>query len=356
MKLLVIGCGSIGRRHARNAKTLGAQLVLCDTEKSLMQRVCSEIGEKLPCYTDYLEAVGSEKVKAAVIATPTSTHLKIATDLAMREIHLFVEKPLSHSLQGVRQLLDIVEQKQLTAMMGQSYRFHEGFLALKEILDKKVIGRVYYVYSYSGWFLPDWHIHEDYRNEYAAKKSLGGGVALTSLSHSFDTFRWLFGEIEDMVGWKRKISPLSIDVEDSVYCMLRTEKNIIINCVSDFFSRFPRNEMTVIGAEGHIDAAFSTQKLNIWKTETKRFLPGDPRILSKPGLTKVLEDGVQYDPKPEEITFDFDSNKRYVDELSYFFERVSSNDYNFTLNLNSGLRVLQLLSDAHFRDLSNIDH
>ncbi|MBN1930468.1 MAG: Gfo/Idh/MocA family oxidoreductase, partial [Desulfobacterales bacterium] len=335
---------------------LGAQLVLCDTEKSLMQRVCSEIGEKLPCYTDYLEAVGSEIVETAVIATPTSTHLKISTDLAIRGIHLFIEKPLSHSLQGVRQLLNIVEQKKLTAMMGQSYRFHEGFLALKELLDKQVIGRVYYVYSYSGWFLPDWHIHEDYRNEYAAKKSLGGGVALTSLSHSFDTFRWLFGEIEEIVGWKRKISPLSIDVEDSVYCMLRTERNVIINCVSDFFSRFPRNEMTVIGAEGHIDADFSTQKLNIWKTETKRFLPGDPRIPSRMGLIKILEDGVQYDPNSEVVKFDFDGNKRYLDELSYFFERVLMKDCNFALNLHSGVRVLELLNDVHFRDLSNLEH
>ena len=351
MKLLIIGCGSIGRRHARNAKTLGADLVLCDLDESLMRKMCAELGE-VPCYTDYLEAAEREYVDAAVVATPTSLHVEIATQLAMRGIHLLVEKPLSHSLKGVDTLLHVVDQNRVTAMMGHSYRFHEGFLTLQSLLNERIIGKVYHVYSYGGWYLPDWHVHEDYRREYAARKSLGGGVALTSLSHGFDTFRWLFGEIEEIIGWKARLSSLDIDVEDSAFCLLRTTQGVVITCIADFLSRFPRNEMILIGSEGHIEADFSNNRLKLWQVRNKRFAPGDPRMAEIPGRIKILEDGVQYDPEPELISYKFEANHRYLSEMAYFFERIRAKEVEFDIDLRSGLRVLELINNDSFRDIS----
>ncbi len=348
MKLLIIGCGSIGRRHARNAKTLGAELVFCDLDESLMQDMCAELGET-PCYTDYLEGAEREGVDAAVVATPTSLHVQVATQLATRGIHLLVEKPLSNSLEGTDTLLHIVYQNRLTAMMGHSYRFHEGFLVLQGLLNEHAIGKVYHVCSYGGWYLPDWHVHEDYRCEYAARRSLGGGVALTSLSHSFDTFRWLFGDIEEIVGWKTKLSSLSVDVEDSTFCLLRTTKDVIITCIADFLSRFPRNDMVLIGSDGHIEADFSRSLFRLWRTADKRFAPSDPRVAEIPGRIRILEDGVQYDPEPEIIRYDFEGNHRYLAELAYFFERVQAGGSEFDLDLRSGLRVVELINDARFR-------
>ena len=350
MKLLIIGCGSIGRRHARNAKTLGAELVLCDLDEGLMQKMCAELGE-VPCYTDYLEAADHAGVDAAVVATPSSLHAEMAIQLAMRGIHLLVEKPLSHSLEGIDTLLQIVDEKRVTAMMGQSFRFHERFLTLQGLLNEQAIGKVYHVCYCSGWYLPDWHVHEDYRREYAARRSLGGGVALTSFSHSFDTFRWLFGEIEEIVGWKARLSSLSIDVEDSTFCLLRTTPGVIITCISDFLSRLPRNQMLLIGSEGHIEADFSNHLIEVWRVGDKRFPPGDPRMAELPGRIKILEDGVQYDPEPERIRYDFEGNHRYLAEMAYFFERITAGEVEFDLDLRSGLRVLELISDARFRGI-----
>jgi len=351
MKLLIIGCGSIGRRHARNAKTLGADLVLCDLDESLMQNMCADLGE-VPCYTNYLEAADHAGADAAVVATPTSLHVEIATQLAMRGIHLLVEKPLSHSLEGVDTLLHVVEQNRVTAMMGHSYRFHEGFLTLQALLNECAIGKVYHVCSCGGWYLPDWHIHEDYRREYAARRSLGGGVALTSLGHGFDTFRWLFGEIEAIIGWKARLSSLSIDVEDSAFCLLRTTQGVIITCIADFLSRFPRNDIILTGSEGHIEADFSNNRLKLWRIRDKRFAPGAPRVAEIPGRIKILEDGVQYDPEPELIRYDFEANHRYLAEMAYFFERIQAGEVEFDIDLRSGLRVLELINDTRFRDIS----
>lgn len=350
IKLLIIGCGSIGRRHARNAKTLGAELVLCDLDEGLMQKVSAEMGE-VPCYTDYLEAADHEGVDAAVVATPTSLHAEMATQLAMRGVHLLVEKPLSHSLEGIDTLLHIVNQNRVTAMMGQSFRFHEGFLTLQGLLDEQAIGKVYHVCSCNGWYLPDWHVHEDYRREYAARRSLGGGVALTSFSHSFDTFRWLFGGIEEIIGWKATLGSLSIDVEDSAFCLLRTTQGVIIMTVADFLSRFPRKDMTIIGSEGQIEVDFSNHLLKLWRVRDKRFAPGDPRMAEIPGRIRVIEDGVQYDPESEIIRYDFEGNHRYLAEMAYFFDLVKAGELEFDLDLRSGLRVLELINDVRFRGI-----
>ena len=350
MKLLIIGCGSIGRRHARNAKDLGVKLVLCDINDDRMRSLSTELGD-VPCYHDCIEAVDQTGVDAAVIAVPSSLHVKIATILAKKGVNLLVEKPLSNSLEGIDELLSIIKEKTLTAMMAQSFRFHEGFLELKNLLSKNIIGKVYHVSFHSGWYLPDWHIHEDYRVEYTARKSLGGGVALTNFSHTFDIFHWLFGEIEEIIGWKAKRGSLDIEVEDSAFCLLRTKPGVIITTASDFLCRLPRNDIKVVGSAGFIEADFSNSQLKVWLIADKRFPPGDVRMADIPGRLRILEDGVQYDPEPEVVKYNFEGNHRYVAEMKYFFERVRSGDVEFDLDLRSGKRVLELILDPSFREL-----
>ncbi|MCP4613883.1 MAG: Gfo/Idh/MocA family oxidoreductase [Planctomycetes bacterium] len=351
MKLLIIGCGSIGRRHAKNARILGADIALCDLNPSLMDQICIEVGQ-VPCYGDYLEAIDKADVDAAVVASPSSLHAEMAKKLALRSIHMLVEKPLSHSLDGIDSLLEIVRQNAVTAMMGQSLRFHKGYLTLKDLLDRQAIGKVHHVCACSGWYLPDWHVHEDYRLEYTARRSMGGGVSLTSFSHSFDTFRWLFGEVDKIVGWKANLGNLSIDVEDSAFCFLHTEDNVIITNVADFLSRFPRKDMVITGSEGHIEADFSNNLLKLWRAKEKRFMPGVQISKDVPRQVKILEDGVQYDPNPEILRYDFEPNDCYMDEMTYFFKRVRNRDVEFDMDLWSGLRVLELINNEHFRDLS----
>ena len=59
MRILIIGCGSIGRRHALNAKEIGVEVVLCDVNETLLQQVSSELGSA-PGYTNYLQAIEKE--------------------------------------------------------------------------------------------------------------------------------------------------------------------------------------------------------------------------------------------------------------------------------------------------------
>jgi predicted dehydrogenase len=347
MKLLIIGCGSIGRRHARNASSIGAEIILCDINNTLANSIAAELGD-VPCFTDYMDAVEKVKPDAAVIASPSHLHLTQAAQLAQKKINMMIEKPLSHSKDGITEVLQLVRKNKVTAMMGQSFRFHEGFLRLKELLEEQTIGKTYHVYTSSGWYLPDWHIHEDYRKEYAARGDMGGGVALTNLSHFFDLFSWLFGEIREIIGWKTKLSNLDIDVEDSAFCILKTYQGVIVNCISDFLGRLPRNDFKIIGSEGHIEADFTSHVIRVWRTIEKRYPPGKHGNIDNKNMMKILEDGVCYDPEPEVIRYDFDGNRRYVRELEYFFEQVKNKTTEFDLDLRAGAKVMNLIFNDQF--------
>lgn len=349
MKILIIGCGSIGRRHAINARQLGADVVLCDINEKRLKEFAIE-HQFTDYFTDYYEAIEKTKPKAAIIATPSNLHLSPARGLALKGIHILMEKPLSDSLENIAYLEEAVKEHNITFMMAQSYRFHEGLIALKNIIDEELIGRIYNVEMAGGWYLPDWHFREDYSKEYAAQKDLGGGVLLTSMSHTFDTIRWLFGEIEELMGWKTKLSDLNISVEDFVSCQIRTSKKVYINVVDDFLSRLPRSEMRIFGSEGFISTNFRKNTIHYWKVSEKRFIPEDSQIGDRGNdWIRVVEDGIVYDPSLSVLEYGFENNRRYVEELKYFFEMVEQGVKKFDLDINAGKKVLECIFSPNIR-------
>lgn len=347
--MLIVGCGSIGRRHAYNAHALGADLVFADADQKRAAQLADELGGT--AYSDHRQAAVETRPEAAIVAVPTALHVPVAADLAERGIHLLVEKPLSHTLDGVDQLLALVERRDITAMIGHSFRFHEGFRRVADLLRDGEIGVVRHAVYYTGWFLPDWHIQADYRQEYAARQALGGGAALTTFGHALDIAAWLFGEITAITGWKLRLSPLETDVDDAAACLLRTGRGVLVTCVGDFLSRCPRHEMLIVGSNGHLQADFWAHRIARWQVDDRRFPPGDPRAAGRGDLIRVLPDGAAYDAASQVESYAYEANRRYVEEMRYFIARVVARDTAFELDLRAGAAVLRLLHDPAFRNL-----
>ena len=105
MKVLIIGCGSIGRRHAANAGSL-CQVGIFDTNIELSSQLSAELG--VPSFSS-LEGALLWKPDGVVIATPNHTHLGIAAASVRAGCHVMIEKPISNSLVGVTDLLEHAE-------------------------------------------------------------------------------------------------------------------------------------------------------------------------------------------------------------------------------------------------------
>lgn len=303
MKLLIIGCGSIGSRHARNAQALGHSVILSDPDPS-----------RAP-YVDYREALEKEHINGAVVASPSNLHVEAAQYLAGKGIPIFMEKPLATSRQGLAELLQIVKEKKVVTMMAQSYRFHEGMLALKKILDSGTLGKPLRVSYTGGQYLPDWHPERDYRQEYAAQKKMGGGAMFTSMSHTLDTVEWLFGDIVDYAGEKKRVGDLDIDVDDTANISCTTTRGVRVEASTNFLDRVSSHRMMVTCERGTIDADFVANTIN-----------GEP--------------------------YAFDPNKRYLDELAYFIRLVEREEADPALDLAHGAHIVELMCDSRIQDLT----
>ena len=288
MQVMVVGCGSIGRRHLLNLMALGVDdVIACDPNENI--RTASEaLG--ICSYSNYHEAIAENpNVTAAVICTPTSLHVEQACDLACRGIHLLIEKPLSHDVEGIAALLRQVNDHHLIGMMAMCYRFHPALMAIKKLLEENCIGRVYSVRIAGGQYLPDWHPDADYREEYAARASMGGGVLLTNLVHSLDVVRWMFGECAEVQFLVKTVGDLEIDTDDIAVGHLSLESGVVVQMYADFLQRNPQYRLEVIGQTGTI----------YWEY-------GDHAVL-------LYADGDW-----QSIPCPFDPNQMYMDEMRAF--------------------------------------
>jgi predicted dehydrogenase len=343
MNLLIIGCGSIGRRHAMNAIHLGADVALCDLDTKHMR----EFGEKVGIinyYTDYQTAIEENDFDAAVICTPSFFHFKPGKALVEHGIPILMEKPLCLSLDEAYQLERIVRKRDSIFMMAHTYRFRDEWIAVKRLLDEWPLGQIFSAEFTGGWYLPDWHIKEDYRAGYAGRKELGGGVMFTSMSHIFDIVRWFFGDIDMTTGISMKQSNLDINVDDAVVCILKTFSGVTITIIEDFISCLPRRQLRINAENGYIEIDFNRKKMFFWDSHVKRYDPTvEAEASTNPDLFRILKDGVGYDLEPIVTILECSGNDAYINELKSFFKITSEGRTRFALDIDSGIKVLEII-------------
>jgi predicted dehydrogenase len=182
MKFLIAGLGSIGRRHFRNLVAHGQRdIVLYRTHQSTLPD--DELAG-FPVETD-LQAALAHQPDGVIVSNPTALHLAVAVPAARAGAHLLLEKPINHSLAGVGDLQAAVEAQQVRTLVGFQFRYHPGLLAVREWLRDGQIGRPISFRAHWGEYLPAWHPWEDYRDSYAARPDLGGGVDTAEIGLQF---------------------------------------------------------------------------------------------------------------------------------------------------------------------------
>lgn len=250
-RILIVGLGSIGARHARLAREIApkARIVAwrhrasSDAPSEGIERIVSTLAEALEF-----------RPELAVIASPPSKHMDAALPLAAAGVHLLVEKPIASSPKGVNDLIETCQARGVMLMIGYNLRFMPSLQRFRELIREKRVGRALSVRTEVGQYLPAWRPSMDYRNTVSAKAALGGGVLL-ELSHEIDYLRWLFGEVDWISATARRQSALDIDVEDTAHLVMgfaapHGERAVVAAVNMDFIRHDSTRSCTVIGELG----------------------------------------------------------------------------------------------------------
>ncbi len=265
LSILIVGLGSIGMRHAKNFQTLGVDLLVgFDPTLERRQQFVQEIGAHTVSSLDEGLGRGPDLV---VIASPNCFHLKQALAAARQGCNLFVEKPISHTLEGVDELVDLVNEQSLYLHVGSNWKFHPAFMTMKQVIESGVLGTITGAQVLSGQWLPDWHPWEDYRQMYSSKKQLAGGIVLDS--HEFDYLTWLLGPVKNVAGFSAHTGALDIETEDVAAACLQLESGVIATVHVDYIQREYRRRYHISGDQGTMEWDYTKGMLSLYDANTK---------------------------------------------------------------------------------------
>ena len=244
MKVLIIGYGSIGKRHEEVLSSFkNIDSIDIVTKQTLKDKTT---------FSSLAKVKNIDTYNYFVIASETNKHfeqLKYLDENISNKI-IFCEKPLFDT----RKELTLNNNK---VFVGYVLRFNPLLAKLKLFLKDEVI---VFAHAKCGQNLPSWRPGTDYKKRYRAKKEEGGGVLL-DLSHEIDYVQWLFGKIEEIKSYQRKISDLEIDSDDLTMLIGKTDENVMVNISIDYISKITHRKLLVETFENSYELDFISNKL-----------------------------------------------------------------------------------------------
>ena len=249
MKILVIGCGSIGQRHARNAAA-ESEVAVFDADASKLAALDGLQG------FETLEAALDWAPRGAIVAAPNDLHLPLARACVEAGVDVLIEKPIAHSLEGVEDFLTRAEELGRRVFVACNMRFHAGPAALRRALGE--IGRPLFARAQFGNYLPNMRPGIDYRQLYCARRATGGGVILDGI-HELDYIAWLLGPVNEVRCAAGRLSDLDLDVEDYAAITLRHDSGARSEIHLDYLQQAKRRGCEIVGSQGTL----------VWASEGK---------------------------------------------------------------------------------------
>lgn len=249
MHIVIVGSGSVGKRHALNLRDLGCSVSCVDPRRDRLDDLVSAGVAMRHGWSSLDEALREERYDGAVIASPPSVHVEQALACLRAGLPVLLEKPVSPDLDSAIRLAAEVERSGLPLLLGYTWRWWPSLREVKERIGAGVIGTVLHVHFCMSAHLADWHPWEPYQDFFMASAALGGG-ALLDESHWIDQMLWFFGMPRTVFGEMGTISALEIDTDDNVDIQAVFSSGPRVSLHLDLFGRPHEKSITFRGVEG----------------------------------------------------------------------------------------------------------
>src|SRR5258708_39222550 len=158
-----------------NLRKLGVQrLAAVDPDAERLRPATEELG--VAGFPDLAPALAAFRPQIVFICTPPAFHVEHALQSLRADADVFIEKPLSHCLDGVGELSSEASNRGRVVQVGYNLRFHPGIRTLKRLVNDGVAGRIFWARAGVGKYLPDWRPSRGRRESDNARRGAGGGL------------------------------------------------------------------------------------------------------------------------------------------------------------------------------------
>ena len=319
MRFLIIGGGSIGKRHIKNLQSLGYSEIYClkrkkdeDFEKEFGIEAITSVNE-----------LHDSKIDAVFVCTPTSLHTQGIEIARKFDAAIFMEKPLINSRDGLQDIENNLSGYHKVFFIGFMLRYHPLVKKIKSIIDSNILGKVNSARLEFGSYLPFWHPWEDYKTSYVAIEKLGGGV-INTITHELDLIQYFFGNPESVICDAKNLQKLNIEVEEIAEVIFEYNDKLVTLHLDYLQKEYDRN-IRILCDDGKIT----------WNWH-------DNKVVVK----KYKEDVAEFP-----IANKFEVNQLYIDELKDFIGLIEDSEVNHPLNLKHAISNTELLLCMHQSNL-----
>ena len=264
----IIGCGDISTVHFGAVSTLeNVELVaVCDTDPGRLEAATAAYG--VPGYPDYLDMLEQARPDVVHVCTPHHLHASVAADCLERGVNVIVEKPLAHTLEEGKRLIEVAERSPAKIAVCFQNRYNATSQAMRELLDGGALGKVVGASATVMWHRDGgYYRSRPWRGTWAEG---GGGLMMNQAIHTVDLLQWLVGDVAKVEG-RASTRALAgvIEVEDTAefvaehvngarsvfYATLANAVNapVTLDIVTEKATLSLRGDLTVTHADGTVD-------------------------------------------------------------------------------------------------------
>ena len=323
MKFLVIGTGSIGSRHINNLRSLGVEASTFsyrECKKLSLKQGWGDIDNSILKHLD-------QQYDAVIVANSSELHANVAVMALGKGHNLFIEKPVSLTMEGVHNLVSASLPSKSIIECGFMLRTHPNLIWMKSCIDSGAIGKVMHLKASVGQWLPDWRPGTNYMASYSALKAKGGGV-IFDLIHELDLVHWMIGSIQEVFAMTSHLDELSIETEAIAHINLKSTSGVLAQISMDYVRPGYERSLEVIGLDGVLK----------WD-----YLLGTVTMHTKNRVEKIVH----------RLPPSFDRNEMFLNHMKHFIDRLKSGIAIEPISsLSDGVYATKLAIAAHSAALS----
>lgn len=304
--VVIIGTGSIALKHASiiNEFYPDLDIILYNYRKRVFSKQKKNDKKILSLFNniidDHSEIQPYAQQSFAIVASPASHHIEHALLFAKKKFHILCEKPLTNKTSQLKNLINVLNQNNLSSHVGYNMRFLESLTFLKNIIDKKIFGNILSSNISVQTNFTTWRPNKVYKKTSTALRSLGGGV-VNELSHEIDYMNYIFGQPNFQKSVVHKSKKLDLDVYDICYARFLYSK-YKVDVSLDMLSAIEKRICYIKFDKANVLLNFKTNIMHILKIKG--------------------EDSAYF--------FEKDMNDTYIDQIKYFMKKIKNKITNKT--------------------------